>query len=230
MTKLLSINADFKTKKGTKQGYLTGIIYMSPGKLSGKNLCPYASKGCLESCLYTAGRGIKISVKTARMNRTKLFIENRVTFFNVLIKEIKALELKAKRKGLIPVIRLNGTTDIPFELMSVNGMPNIMSLFPHIQFYDYTKNLHRFKRQLPNNYHLTFSRSESNQDQIELLPKWVNVAIVFKEILEGQKVFDRIVINGDNSDLRFLDPQGSIVGLTAKGKARKDSSGFVFTK
>jgi len=35
------------------------------------------------------------------------------------------------------------------------------------------------------------------------------------------------VFNGDESDLRFLDPQGVIVGLYAKGKAKKDTSGFV---
>jgi len=42
------------------------------------------------------------------------------------------------------------------------------------------------------------------------------------ETYEGTPVF-----NGDDSDLRFLDPKGVVVGLYAKGKAKKDTSGFV---
>lgn len=232
MTKLLSINADSKTKKGNKQGYLTGIIYLSPGSLSGKNLCPFASAGCLQTCLYTAGRGVFESVKSARMTRSKLYVENRQEFFNQLISEIKKLETKAKNKNLIPVVRLNGTADIPFELMPVLGKPNIMSHFPHIQFYDYTKNPHRFKKELPENYDLTFSRSETNENNIEkILENGGRVAIVFSNsdlpmfYYTGSSSIE--VIDGDNTDLRFLDPKGVIVGLIAKGKARKDTSGFV---
>ena len=226
MTKLLSIGADYKTVKGEKKGYMTGIIYMSPGNLSGKNLCSFASKGCLKTCLYTAGRGVFESVKTARMKRTELYNNNRSEFFNQLISEISKLENKAKRKNMVPVVRLNGTSDIPYELMPVNGKRNIMSHFQHIQFYDYTKNPFRFK-DLPDNYNLTFSRSESNEAQIKLLPEDVNVAIVFSKIMAGKIIFNRTILDGDNSDLRFLDPRKSIVGLTAKGKARKDTSGFV---
>lgn len=225
---LLSINADYKTKKGVKQGYLTGIMYLSPGNLSGKNLCPFASKGCLKTCLYTAGRGCFKNVKDARMNRTKLYLDNREEFFNQLIIEIKKLERKAEKKGLIPVVRLNGTSDIPFELMPCKGKDNIMSHFPHIQFYDYTKNPYRFKKKLPDNYDLTFSRSEENDHIIEkfldILPK---IAVVFNSDNFPLQYLGKSVIMGDETDLRFLDPKACIVGLTAKGKARKDTSGFV---
>jgi len=227
-TKLLSISADYKTKKGEKQGYLTGIIYLSPSNLSGKDLCPFASKGCRKACLYTAGRGCFNNVKQARMNRTRLYLDNRHEFFKQLIAEIKKLENKANRKGLIPVVRLNGTSDIPFELMKIGEFDNIMAIFPHIQFYDYTKNPHRFKKELPKNYDLTFSRSEENDHIIEkfldLLPK---IAVVFKSEKYPLKYLGKHVIYGDETDLRFLDPKECIVGLTAKGKARKDTSGFV---
>lgn len=229
MTKLLSISTDTKTSKGESKGYLTGIMYLSHGSLSGKNLCPFASKGCLKTCLYTAGRGVFQSVKTARMKRTRLYLDNRQEFFSQLIDEIKSLERKAIKKGLVPVVRLNGTSDVPFELMPVYGLPNIMSHFPHIQFYDYTKNPYRFKN-LPKNYHLTFSRSESNEKYINILPREANVAVVFSEVLEGNTMYSRKVILGDETDLRFLDPKGAIVGLKAKGKAIKDTSGFVLTK
>lgn len=227
MTKLLSIGADVKTKKGIKQGYMTGIMYLSPGSLSGKNLCPFASVGCLKTCLYTAGRGVFEPVKNARMARSSLYSNNRPEFFAKLVSEITKLIQKAKRKNMIPVVRLNGTSDIPFELMPVLGKPNIMSHFPDIQFYDYTKNPHRFNKILPVNYHLTFSRSESNEQDIKLLPEGVNVAVVFTKVLTGDIFYSRTVIDGDVSDLRFLDPRKSVVGLTAKGKARKDTSGFV---
>jgi len=94
---LLSINSDHKTKKGSKLGYLTGIMYLSPGSLSGKNLCPFASNGCLKACLYTAGRGQMKMVKNARMNRTKLYLNNRKEFFNQLVIEIQKLINKAKK-------------------------------------------------------------------------------------------------------------------------------------
>lgn len=232
MTKLLSIGADYKTKKGNKQGYMTGIMYLSPGSLSGRNLCPFASKGCLETCLYTAGRGVFESVKNARMVRTLQYNESRQEFFIQLTSEINKLINKAKRKNMIPVVRLNGTSDIPFELMPVLGKPNIMSHFPDIQFYDYTKNPHRFKRQLPKNYDLTFSRSETNEVEIEkIIDNGGRVAIVFSNsdipmfYYTGSSSVE--VIDGDTTDLRFLDPKAVIVGLKAKGKARKDTSGFV---
>jgi hypothetical protein len=55
-----------------------------------------------------------------------------------------------------------------------------------------------------------------------------NVAVVFRNKLPKQWE-DRKVIDGDESDLRFKDPQGCVVGLVEKGDAKKDSSGFVVT-
>lgn len=221
---LLSINADAKTRKGTKYGYLTAVQYLSPANESGTNLCTFASNGCKEACLYTAGRGAMNSVKQSRMNRTRLFLTSKPAYFTQLIAEINKLIRKAKRDGLTPCIRLNGTSDIPFEKIK-HGGKTIFQWFPNVQFYDYTKNPNRSN--LPSNYYLTFSRSESNEDKaFEMLRKGTNVAVVFRNKLP-KKWNGFNVINGDLSDVRFIDKANSIVGLIEKGKAKQDETNFV---
>ena len=192
--KLLSINSDSKTIKGLEKGYLTGIQYLAPHKASGvANLCADASPGCIDGCLFTAGRaGIFEAINRCRIERTILFKRHRKEYAKKLHKEIVALIAKGIREGLKIAIRLNGTSD------------------------------------LPGNYHLTFSRSETNDGTAFGLSKLFggNVAIVFSGEFP-KKHYGRKVINGDLDDLRFLDPARCIVGLKAKGKAKKDESGFV---
>ena len=227
-TKLLSINADHKTIKGVKFGFLTGILYLAPSNESGViNTCPNASKGCRAACLYTAGRGIMSPVKAARVKKTVMFAKEREKFMQLLISDIAHGIRKAKRQGLEFVVRLNGTSDIAWEKILCDGKHNIMEWFPSVQFYDYTKSPARILTYLtggmPSNYHLTFSRSESNALMAKnLFEDGANVAIVYVDIPKHEKVID-----GDTSDLRFLDPANSIVALKAKGKAKKVTSGFV---
>lgn len=222
---MLSINADSKTVKGLKKGYLTGILYLAPHTSSGINVCPDASPGCISSCLYSAGRGAFNPVKEARINKTHKLFNDRDNFFLDLVKSIEALKRKAKREGFIPVVRLNGTSDLPWEKIRIAGQ-SIMSWFPEVQFYDYTKTLQRvLENKLPN-YHLTLSASEINlEDQEVALASNYNVAVVFHDLPVVH--LDHTVISGDDSDLRFLDDIGVVIGLTPKGKARKDTSGFV---
>ena len=222
---LLSVNADYKTSKGLKKGYLTGILYMMPDKRT----CPSASKGCLKACLQSAGRGSFSNVKAARKAKKDLFYNDREYFLESLVWSIEKVVRKAKRENLTPVIRLNGTSDIDYENIIVKDNKNIFELFSGVQFYDYTARDERFAalRGDFKNYHLTFSRKEDNENRalkvIEILK--TNVAVVFDSIPEKYKGFT--VINGDETDLRFLDDKNVIVGLTAKGKAKKDNSGFV---
>lgn len=224
-----------KTVKGEKKGYLTAILYLVPSDGSGLgNLCPHASAGCRAACLYSAGRGVMKPVIDGRMRKTKLFFENSASFVDTLVRDIIKIERRAKRQKMQPVIRLNGTSDIPWErIRGTNGL-TVMEQFPHIQFYDYTKRPNRDP--IWANYHLTFSRSESNEGQaLYELAKGRNVAVVFntrrsQPLPTSWNGFR--VINGDESDLRFLDPNipygvGVVVGLRAKGKATKDHSGFV---
>lgn len=222
--KLLGIDTNSKTIKGQKFGYMTGIIYLAPSIESGKNLCAHASEGCKAACLFTAGRGRMSNVKNARIAKTKFFIENRSAFLAQLEKEIVSLVKKAEKNGMTPVLRLNGTSDLPWENLG------IIQKFPSVQFMDYTANPKRaisfLNGELPANYHLTFSRKESNQAQVELLASMgMNIAAVFATMPENY--LNKPVIDGDESDLRFLDSKGVIVGLKAKGKAKKDTSGFV---
>jgi hypothetical protein len=224
--KLLGINADAKTSKGTKFGYLTGILYLAPANISGFEVCPSRSEGCTAACLFTAGRGAYDNVKDARVRKTQLLFKNRAEFLAILDNDIRLLKVKAAKKGMVPCVRLNGTSDLGWEGIA----RELMQKHPDVQFYDYTKVLGRMLRFLegkfPSNYHLTFSKSESNDaDVLQVLQNGGNVAVVFKNMPVQYNGYN--VVDGDASDLRFLDSTNVIVGLKAKGKARKDTSGFV---
>jgi len=218
-----------KTDKNLKQEYNKYWILrlnLAPYTISGYNVCPSASKGCAESCLHTAGNPVFQKQKDlGRINRTRYYMQDRVEFLKQLIREIRNHEIYCSKNGFKPVVRLNTTSDIPWE---IHG---IFDMFPSITFYDYTKIKKRVIKYLnnmyPKNYHLTFSMHETNYDDcMEVLNKGGNVAMVFrKDLPETYKGFK--VVNGDESDLRFLDPINSIVGLKAKGKAKKDTTGFV---
>jgi hypothetical protein len=220
--KLLTLG-NTKTVKGEKLGYMTFIMHLAPSTLSGYNTCPMASEGCAEACLNTSGRGRFTSIQEARIRKTVWFFENRETFMVQLVKDIQAAIRKAARMNMTPVFRLNGTSDIRWETVPVYGFRNIMEMMPALQFYDYTKLSNR--RNIPANYHLTFSRSESNDAYIKVaLDRGMNVAVVFDKL--PTEYMGRTVIDGTDTDLRFLDPSNVIVGLLAKGKAKKDNSGF----
>jgi hypothetical protein len=222
---LLNIDKNAKTVKGQKYGFMTAILYLAPSNQSGFNVCPQASKGCKRACLYTAGHGAYDSVKQGRINITLWYIQERKTFLDKLRKEINAFIKKAKSKGLVPCIRLNGTSDISWE------NTGLIDEFKSIQWYDYTKVYKRALKfvngTLPKNYHITYSLNEDNKKQaFNILKKGGNISVVFRKSLPTQ--FNGYkVVNADTNDLRFLDPINSIAGLVAKGKAKKDFSGFV---
>lgn len=234
--KLLSIEADAKTRKGSKNGVLTGVLYLAPSNVSGFQVCPKASKGCREACLFTAGRGIMEPVMKGRINRTRWFFEDRDSFMAVLVNDIQRLVRKAKRDGMTPAVRLNGTSDIAWEKIKVDvdghGFRNLMLAFPDIQFYDYTKINGRKAALALDNYHLTFSLAEDNDsDAFSALEEGYNVAVVMdlkRNDPKPAKWAGFPVIDGDSDDIRFFDPDGGhIIALHAKGKARGDTSGFV---
>jgi len=223
-----------KTAKGEASGYLTGILHLAPGALSGAQVCPKASDGCLAACLNTAGRGRFDKIQQARIAKTRWLFDDQSSFMVALVKSIGATVRKAEREGMTPCIRLNGTSDLPFEKFKCvrDGVEyrNPMEAFPDVQFYDYTKiparALKWARGDMPANYHVTFSASESNDDASRMVAmSGGNVAVVFDQIPTAY--YGRSVVDGDNSDLRFLDPVGVIVGLKAKGDAKLDDSGFV---
>lgn len=224
--KLLGYDTNTKTVKGQKYNYMTAILYLAPADISGYEVCPKRTPGCSEACLYSAGRGAFSNVQKARISKTLYYFENRKSFMEQLAREVRNFIALAYSKGFIPVIRLNGTSDIPWERVPVMDYKNIMEMFPTVQFYDYTKRPNRTN--LPKNYHLTFSLAEDNaEDAKKALANNMNVAVVFRNANFPVNYMDRPVLNGDDSDLRFLDGNRNIIGLVAKGKAKKDTTGFV---
>lgn len=221
-----------KTIKGEKLGYTTFIMYMSPEKqnVSGKNLCAHASEGCKASCLFTAGRGAFTNVIKGRLNKTEYFLRERDLFLEHVYNEVAK---GYKKYGKTLAVRLNGTSDIPYENLIIKGNKNIMELFPNTQFYDYTKDFSRMMKAQPENYHLTYSVDErpvTKINAITALNSGLNVAMVFNVKDESELPTEYMgfpVINGDEHDLTFLHGKGVIVGLKAKGKAKKDKTGFV---
>ena len=227
MFKLLS-TANPKIQKGTEKGYLSFILHLAPSDLSGKNTCPKATAGCAAACLNTAGRGGMFKkgentnmIQKARIRKTNYFFHDRDAFMEDLVTDIVKAVNFARRKGLKPVFRLNGTSDLSWEKYPTRyGAENIFSQFPTLQFYDYTKVLGRKIADIPN-YHLTFSAADGNDADVEqALAQGMNVTVVYDKIPEG-------VYSADEDDLRFLDPKVGIIGLKAKGRAKKDTSGFV---
>lgn len=219
--KLLS-DRQYKMEKSVGHGYAPAIMHLQPHEFMGKNLCPGAG-GCAASCLVTTGMMVFSGSVNARQERTRLFWQDRPAFKAQLFKEIAAHRRASLKHGLKPCVRLNGTSDVVWEKV----MPDLFTEFSDIQFYDYTKLYRRFLHDLPANYSLTFSRAENNHKEAEALSLLGhNVAVVFAGDVPG-KYLGRRVVDGDAHDLRFLDPRGVVVGLKAKGKARKDTSGFV---
>lgn len=227
---LLSISADAKTIKGETIGYLTGILYLAPAKTTKYNTCSMAQIAqCDKACLYSAGRGAFNNVQQSRIDKTLYFYEDRENFMLQLAANIKALIKKAQSKGLKPLVRLNGTSDIRWENIPFEYHANIMEAFPNVQFYDYTKDVNR--KDLPANYDLTFSYSgvDTFAPYVEKAQsKGMRMAVVFRKESNIPATFKGIlVVSGDKSDVRHLDDQGVIVGLYAKGKAKNDTTGFV---
>jgi len=219
-----------KTIKGEKYGWITYIMYLAPftQNATGKNVCSHSSAGCVEACLFGSGKGGFSSVERARINKTNYFLAERERFLNQLYTEIDKLVKKHSKLDERVCIRLNGTSDLSWEKFKVKDNKSIIELFPQVQFYDYTKNYIRFSRVLPLNYHLTFSRSEVNDDKVEeLLSQGHNVAVVFDKLPETFKGYK--VVNGDLSDLRFKDEKNVVVGLKYKqmtGKGADNQKAF----
>lgn len=238
--KLIISGNNAKTVKGDGTEFETAIMYLAPADLATRTtLCPMADlAGCKAGCLNTAGRGGMNTVQAARARKARWYENDREGFMSALVEDVRRFEAYCKRKGVQPVVRLNGTSDIPFERIPVGRHSSIMAAYPGVQFYDYTKTARRVLRELPENYSLVLSWSGASErywedvTDVMLAAPTVNVAVVFrdKQTVERFKALGflgRRVVDGDESDLRFLDGEGVIVALYAKGTAKRDQSGFV---
>lgn len=189
-----------KVAKNIKRGVLTAPLHLAPAKLSGFNVCPMATAGCVAACLHTAGNPAYMAGKTkARIARTRAYFKARNAFMIALAGEIEAHQAAADRQGMICGVRLNATSDIPWEVVGVPPLDhyygevgkgfewstyrNLMKLFPRVRFYDYTKRPRRgpvWSDKWPRNYHLTFSLADGNDGLANIaLDNRMSVAVVF---------------------------------------------------
>ena len=212
--------------KGLAYGWRTALLHLAPYKLSSKNVCPSASPECVKACLNTAGRGQQNNVQQARLRKTEYFHKNRSGFIWQLANEIEMLKKRSKKAGFKFAVRLNGTSDLSWERFRLLDGQSLMDAHPDVQFYDYTKVYNRLTRAI-DNYYLLFSYSGNNYlECIEALHRGYNVAVVFGQNLPA-KFWRHKVVDGDKHDLRFKDISKRIVGLRAKGRARKEQNEFV---
>lgn len=223
-------DSNFKLSKSNAsgKGFLTFGLSLAPANVSGYNVCASSSPGCRAACLYSSGMGKIHAVQRCRIAKTKLFFEQRTVFLDMLYKELHAAVKKGKKDDKEIAVRLNVLSDIKWEEIQTD----IFHTFESIQFYDYTKHAKRMLRwcggTLPFNYHLTFSRSECNHDDcLKVLNAGGNVTVVFNKKELPKEWNTRKVVNGDETDLRFLDPKNVVVGLYMKGDGKKDKTGFV---
>lgn len=244
--KLINSGLNAKTIKGDGE-YITAIMYMAPAtSLQGVNVCPMAEKaGCIDACLYTAGRGAMNVVQQARLRKTMFYRDKRTEFMATLVDDLERFVRHCQKKGAMPACRLNGTSDIQWERYHVcyrNGerFESIFEAFPEVTFYDYTKIYKRVYRDLPDNYHLVLSYSEADHKYAAATVQahrdtGANMAVVYRSREQVEHILSHSlaqygspVVDGDKTDLRFQDGQGVIIALYAKGKsARQDQSGFV---
>ena len=228
---LLRSGGDAKTVKGNGGEYLTAIMYLTPWKSAGINVCPMAEQAkCIDGCLNTAGRGQMSSVQIGRARKTQWFAQDRQGFMAQLVADLESFVSYCSKRGIQPCVRLNGTSDIRWELIPVEGHKNIMEAFPLVVWYDYTKIANR--RNVPENYHLTWSYSGANEAYAKqhaiAKANGLNIAVVFRRKSDIPTQFLGLpTIDGDRDDMRFLDPKGVVVALYAKGKAKQDNTGFV---
>jgi ribosomal protein S18 len=215
--------------KTAKNEISTFILYLAPSNIIGThNLCPMASDGCKKACLYSAGRGKFSNVQHSRINKAKFWAYDREAFYIQLANELMNIFDKSLKTGQKYAIRLNGTSDIDHLhlLKKYSGIDFLDPFYSSLLFYDYTKNINHIKKYINTSYKITFSRSEINDDQVNhVLNSGGNVAVVFKQLPETYKGYP--VINGDLTDLRYFDPKNVVIGLIAKGEAKKDKSNFV---
>lgn len=216
--KLLSTQ-NAKTVKGEKKGYLTFILYLAPGDISGKEVCPRRTKACFETCLFHAGRGRMSNVRNGRIRKTVAYHEDKTAFVEQLRNEIKSGIVRAIASDMLPAFRLDGTSDLGLGA-------KLAKEFPEVQFYDYTKVPQR-KKYISKNYHLTLSYSGENKTSCRnFLKAGGNVAVVFADTLP-KKWLGYPVVDGDENDLRFLDGSGKVVGLLEKKTGRKTTDEFI---
>jgi hypothetical protein len=217
-----------KTAKNTRE---TRILYLAPAfqNTKGWTVCSHATAGCISACLFSAGRGAFQSVQVARSRRTEFYLQYKHDFLTQLLSELTKFDKLMKKRGTVGAVRLNGTSDIDFLYSFDKGLDiSLLDEFQNLVFYDYTKNPARVKRYTGSKYNLCFSRSDCNdRDTLQVLNSGGTVSVVFRDDDLPTTWHGFRVVDGDKRDDLMLDVRNVVLGLRAKGKAKKDASGFV---
>lgn len=224
---VLLSDGNAKMDKNTAQGWLTWSLQLAPGRMSGREVCP--SRGsCYATCLFLSGRGAMASTAQARVRRTKMYYEKPQAFAQLLSWDIGNLVKRADYVDLRPSVRLNAFSDIAWE----HAAPELFDEHKDVQFYDYTKRADRFERwldgRLPDNYHLAFSSSERAKvpDMLKYREKGGQLVVVVRDRLPPW-IKKKWVVDGDEHDLLFMHPKGSVLTLTPKGPAVRNRTEFI---
>lgn len=209
-------NAKLSKTNDRTDGYAIYSLFLAPANVSGYEMCLWRTEDCTKLCLNCAGKGSLSSVQQARIRKTQRMVQYPVGFFNNLIAEMVRATKKHNGTPITPVMRLNGTSDLPWDQIC----PELFLFFGERgwRFYDYTKSFQRARWQPWDN---TFSYSGHNWKDCETLLQAgkARIAMVFdtkrgKPLPTSYRGYE--VIDGDKDDLRFLDPTGVIVGLRYK--------------
>jgi hypothetical protein len=220
-----------KLRKSNRAGtpYQTWGLALAPAKESGHQLCSSSTPACRAACLYRQGHArLDPTVVACRLARSVAWKKHPAWFKAKLLHELGVVARRSGEQGFRAAVRMNLTSDVFWE----REWPELFERYSYFQFYDYTKHFQRMMRflrgGLPVNYHLTFSRSEDNDRHCrQVLDAGGNVAVVFRTREFPARFLGHPVVDGDETDLRFLDPEGVVVALSAKGTAKGDDTGFV---
>lgn len=230
------VNNSTKHEKAFKYNEMVYTIYLAPAKSSGYEVCPGRTAECTLLCLNESGRNKMNTerevIRNSRIKKTRLFHEDHQFFVKWVFEEIKLARKKAEKLNYRFSVRLNNTSDISpedFYILNEDGVRvNILEYFNDVQFYDYTKVPERLElTKKYSNYDLTFSFSGTNKfDCLQMLKNDVRVSVVFKTVPET--FWGYPVVNGDNYDMRYLDPKQSIIGLKFKQVRNKLDKRYKF--
>lgn len=168
-------------------------------------------------------------IQQSRLRKTNMLCANPAFTLALISAEIDKAKAKAVRDGFAFSVRLNGTSDLDYRKIKLNGK-NIFELHPDVTFYDYTKGARRFVNK-PANLHLTLSYTGRNWKECEaLLKAGGNVAMIFnvgKKDAMPTSYAGYTVTDGDITDLRVDEAKGIIVGLRWKKIADKQMNDTV---
>lgn len=217
---ILSLN-NSKFKKAAQYGIMEAGLSLLPYNLADEkvNLCPFSSESCKNSCLNFVGMNSFYRTQESRKLKTLMFLQDRTKFLKQVSGEIYTLKNMYKKL----VIRLNTYSDINFQKYNIEEGKTIFELHPDVMFIDYTKNPYMISK-FPN-YHIIYSADKSNITDdgiIQKLKSGQNIAMVFKEVPKTWNGFE--VIDGDKSDVEWVNKKGIISGLKFKKVIKKGVS------